>query len=110
MSSIMKNCLPLSGRGVKQFSPGPSVSSTNKTDHHDIVEILLKVALNTINQQNGKEGHVIQLPYHHGYEGPSCFYVVPIKLMVALTEKHFHEIFKVKNSNNPFKIGVIEML
>jgi hypothetical protein len=26
------------------------VSSTNKTDHHDITEILLKVALNTINQ------------------------------------------------------------
>jgi hypothetical protein len=24
------------------------VSSTNKTDHHDIAEILLKVALNTI--------------------------------------------------------------
>jgi hypothetical protein len=31
------------------FSPGTSVSSTNKTDHHDITEILLKVALNTIN-------------------------------------------------------------
>ena len=30
------------------FSPGPSVSSTNKTDSHDIAEILLKVALNTI--------------------------------------------------------------
>ena len=29
------------------FSP---VSSTNKTDHHDIIEILLKVALITINQ------------------------------------------------------------
>ena len=28
-----------------RFSP---VSSTNKTDHHDITEILLKVALNTI--------------------------------------------------------------
>ena len=27
------------------LSPGPSVSSTNKTDHHDITEILLKVAL-----------------------------------------------------------------
>jgi len=26
------------------------VSSTNKTDRHDITEILLKVALNTINQ------------------------------------------------------------
>jgi hypothetical protein len=30
------------------FSPGPRVSSTNKTDRHDITEILLKVALNTI--------------------------------------------------------------
>jgi hypothetical protein len=29
------------------YSPGTSVSSTNKTDHHDIAEILLKVALNT---------------------------------------------------------------
>jgi len=32
------------------FSPGTPVSSTNNTDHHDITEILLKVALNTINQ------------------------------------------------------------
>jgi hypothetical protein len=32
------------------FSPGTLVSSTNKTDRHDITEILLKVALNTINQ------------------------------------------------------------
>ena len=31
------------------FSP---VSSTSKTDHHDITEILLKVALNTISQTN----------------------------------------------------------
>jgi membrane-bound inhibitor of C-type lysozyme len=30
------------------FSPHTLVSSTNKTDHHDITEILLKVALNTI--------------------------------------------------------------
>jgi hypothetical protein len=30
------------------FSPCTPVSSTNKTDHHDITEILLKVALNTI--------------------------------------------------------------
>ena len=34
------------------FSPGPPVSSTNKTDRHYITEILLKVALNTINQTN----------------------------------------------------------
>ena len=32
------------------FSPGATVSSTNKTDRHDITEILLKVALNTIKQ------------------------------------------------------------
>ena len=32
------------------FSPGPPVSSTNKTDRHDITEILLKAALNTIKQ------------------------------------------------------------
>jgi hypothetical protein len=30
------------------FSPCPLVSSTNKTDRHDIAEILLKMALNTI--------------------------------------------------------------
>jgi hypothetical protein len=53
-----------SGRGVEHyvikfvsdlrqswwFSPGPPVSSTNKTDRHDITEILLKMALNTIKQ------------------------------------------------------------
>ena len=38
------------------FSPGPPVSSTNKTDHHDITEILLKVVLNTIKQTN-KQKH-----------------------------------------------------
>jgi hypothetical protein len=31
------------------FSPGTPVSSSNKTDRHDITEILLKVALSTIN-------------------------------------------------------------
>ena len=30
------------------FSPGTSVSSTNRADHHDITELLLKVALITI--------------------------------------------------------------
>jgi hypothetical protein len=30
------------------FSPGTPVSSTNKTDHHDIAEILWKMALSTI--------------------------------------------------------------
>jgi hypothetical protein len=34
------------------FSPGSPVSATNKTDRHDITEILLKVALNIIKQTN----------------------------------------------------------
>ena len=36
------------------FSPSPTVSSTNKTDRHDLTEILLIVALSTIklNQAN----------------------------------------------------------
>ena len=34
------------------FSPGSLVSSTNKTDRHDITEILLKVALSTSKQTN----------------------------------------------------------
>jgi hypothetical protein len=37
---------------VGGFFPGLPVSSTNKTDRHDITEILLKVALNTIKQTN----------------------------------------------------------
>jgi hypothetical protein len=31
------------------FSPGTPVSPNNNTDRHDIAEMLLKVALNTIN-------------------------------------------------------------
>jgi len=37
-------------RQVGWFSHGTPVTSTNKTDLHDITEILLKVALSTINQ------------------------------------------------------------
>ena len=36
---------------VGGFFPDTPVSSTNKTDHNDIAEILLKVALNTITNQ-----------------------------------------------------------
>jgi hypothetical protein len=36
------------------FSLGTLVSSTNKTDRHDITEILLKVALNTITLRPNK--------------------------------------------------------
>ena len=34
---------------LQQFSPSSPVYSTNKTDRHNVTEILLKVVLNTIN-------------------------------------------------------------
>ena len=43
------------------FSPGSPVSSTNKTDFHNITEILLKVALSTINQQNHQNDTIRKL-------------------------------------------------
>jgi hypothetical protein len=36
---------------ARWFSPGTQVSFTNKTDRHDIAEILLNLALNTINHK-----------------------------------------------------------
>jgi hypothetical protein len=41
------------------FSPGPPVSSTNKTDCHNITEILLKVALNTTKRCCGRDHMVV---------------------------------------------------
>jgi hypothetical protein len=37
---------------ARWFSPGATISSTNKTDCHDLTEILLNLALNTINIVN----------------------------------------------------------
>ena len=62
-----------SGRGVQHyvikvcqwlatgqwFSLGPLVSSTNKTDRHDITKILLKVMLNTIKQTNKQTNNIL---------------------------------------------------
>ena len=49
------------------FSPGPPVSPTNKTDCHDITEILLKVVLNTIAQSQPLiiRGGIIELVVTH---------------------------------------------
>ena len=44
------------------FAPGIPVSSTNKTDQYDITEILLKVALSTINHT--KQNVVIYMYIH----------------------------------------------
>jgi len=45
---------------------GHTASSTNKTDHHDITEILLKVALNTTDQTN-QPLHYVLLNWNLNY-------------------------------------------
>ena len=55
------------------FSPGTLVSSTNKTDRHDITEILLKVVLNTItltSNTNTIEIYFLSL-VRHWYDRPN---------------------------------------
>jgi hypothetical protein len=46
------------------FSPGIPVSYTNKTNRHDITEILLKEALNTINQTKPIQTNLYYLRGH----------------------------------------------
>jgi hypothetical protein len=50
------------------FSLSTAVSSTNKTDRHDITEILVKVALSSINQcnqlKNTTYNQILQLVLH----------------------------------------------
>jgi hypothetical protein len=41
------------------FSPGAPASSTTKTGRHDIAEILLKVALSTINEIKSKSKQIL---------------------------------------------------
>ena len=49
MFMTKKNPDTIQSFGLRRwFSLGTSVSSTNKTDHHDRTEILLKVTLYTI--------------------------------------------------------------
>jgi hypothetical protein len=54
--SIWVRCTTLCDKFCQWLATGPwfspPVSSSNKTDRHDITEILLKMALNTIKQTN----------------------------------------------------------
>jgi hypothetical protein len=53
------------------FFPGTPSSSTTKTGRHDIAEILLKVALNTINQIKSTDSPLLPSSLAKGYDsGP----------------------------------------
>ena len=47
------------------FSPGTPVSSTNKTDHQDIAQILLKVALSTITSYISISGRALAATWNN---------------------------------------------
>jgi hypothetical protein len=57
-----------SGCHCNRFYPGTPVSSTYKTDHHDITEILLKVVLNIITSSSS---YIKITRYLRGL-GPRC--------------------------------------
>ena len=54
-----------------KLSPGTLTSSTNKTDHHVITEILLKVALNTVNQTKALASNIKSCAYKDTFQ---CMY------------------------------------
>jgi hypothetical protein len=59
------------GLGIgRWFSPGTPITSTNKTDRHNVAEMLLKVALNAIHQTKpelpyAKTGSLTKYKYMH---------------------------------------------
>ena len=66
----------------RRFSLGTPVSSTNKTDRHEVTEILLKVALNTINQTNPIHSSLI--PHFCIYFVRTYLYIVDLVNVVAV--------------------------
>jgi hypothetical protein len=88
-------------RQVGLFSPGTPVSPTNKTDHHNITEILLKVALSTINHvkphrvnvrpsfimatSRGDTGSIMPV-LQNGYTSPICYHY--LKFIIYLMHIH----------------------
>ena len=89
------------------FSPATLVSSTNKTDRHDIAEILLKVVLNTItlthltfNIQNWQNTYAwILYSYKNGPLGYKCLHLAidkhntPIMLLLKMLDNLIDNIF-----------------
>ena len=65
------------------FSPGTPVSSTNKTGRHNINEILLKVALNTITGFDLDKIHymLLSFPINTKFAFCFCFYFVTMDII-----------------------------
>ncbi len=57
----------------RRFSPSTPASSTTKTGRHDIVDILLKVALNTINKSINQSIKIMISQYLPEFQSNSTY-------------------------------------
>ena len=68
------------------FSPDPPVSSTNRTDHQDRIEILLKVALTPSNKQTNKQTNKQINALCIFPPGSICVHVIVAKDILSLSK------------------------
>jgi hypothetical protein len=73
------------------FALGPPVSSPNKIDRHDIIEILLKVAFNTIKQASKRKTDHIHDHLWHRY------FSVTVHQVMLVTLRHSKWLLKLNH-------------
>ena len=75
------------------FSPGTPASSITKTGRHDIAKILLKVALNTENQNQNQ----IKSRFHHsGYHGKGIY--AELFFVIIRNHKSYSSVASMKSA------------
>jgi hypothetical protein len=85
------------------FSPGPPVSSTNTTNGHDINEILLKVALNTIKQTNKHTNNIYCVEIHTPFYTPSLLIKYQVLLLTYLLCTLYDYMTNIGTALYPFR-------
>ena len=90
------------------FSSCPPISSTNKTDRHDIIDILLKVALNTIKQTNLNSRDGNKYPVNRVL-ARTADYRIP-KSVFGYSENFFMKIMITFSENKLLMLDIIEIV
>jgi len=88
------------------FSPGTPMSSTSKTDRHDITEILLKVALHPITLTPTSSYQEIYISLISVCSNVTLFYFLYISAIVFVYDFHGGaETLMARHFNNPGSIN-----
>ena len=86
------------------FSPGTAVTSTNETGRHDVTEISLKVALNTINQTKPRD-QCAKYGFIRGVTSADVMcYIIP-----SLPVTFYFQSLKRRYAPRRIKIGCLRM-